>query len=311
MAIKTDPNVNGRQLLDDLYSGDLVVLTRLDAVGDLVEHTQAELSKLFDPYPPEEAHLHITPDEMAKLLGRWKPLFIHSDRSNDLVRRIIREAGFDPGETHYDVPKPRTSFPEGHLTTGIAFAFPWHRDTWYAAPSQQINWWMPIYPVSAMNAMSFDTANFARSVPNDSASFDYYQANSDRLTVASQVGTDRRARPRAIDHQASTDTIVLPNPGSILLFSGANLHTSIPNTTRRARYSIDFRTVDVSDVLSGRGAPMSDVACSGIAIRDFINVDDGRPFEEATVVSLFGAPPPGVMLLFDAAAAEESAVIAR
>ena len=41
-------------------------------------------------------------------------------RSRELVRAIIAEAGFDPGHTHYDVPKPRTSFPQGHLTTGIA-----------------------------------------------------------------------------------------------------------------------------------------------------------------------------------------------
>ena len=308
MAIKTDPDVDGRQLRDDLYSGGLVVLTRLRAVADLVTYTKAELVKLFDPYHPEEAHLHIEPDEMAKLLGRWKPSFIHSDEANELVRQIIVQAGFDPTETHYDVPKPRTSFPQGHLTTGIAFAFPWHRDTWYSAPSQQINWWMAIYPVSSQNAMSFDTANFARPVPNSSDSFDYYQANTDRLTVAGQVGKDVRARPRAIENVASTDTIILPNPGSILLFSGANLHTSIPNTTSRARYSIDFRTVDAADVIAGKGAPMSDVECTGTAIRDFMNVSDGGAFQEATVVQLFGAPPPGVMLLFDAAAAEESAV---
>jgi hypothetical protein len=44
-----------------------------------------------------------------------------------------------------------------HLTTGVAFAFPWHRDTWYSAlRARQINWWLPIFPVRDDNAMSFD-----------------------------------------------------------------------------------------------------------------------------------------------------------
>ena len=118
---------------------------------------------------------------MAKILGAWKPRFIHSERSRKLVRAIIAEAGFPPEDTHYDLPKPRTSFPVGHLTTGVAFAFPWHRDVWYSAPAQQINWWLPIFPVRDDNAMSFDLASFDRAVPNTSDTFDYYQNNASRL----------------------------------------------------------------------------------------------------------------------------------
>ena len=45
--------------------------------------------------------------------------FIHSERSKKLVRAVIEEAGFPPEETHYDLPKPRTSFPVGHQNTGF------------------------------------------------------------------------------------------------------------------------------------------------------------------------------------------------
>lgn len=306
MAIKNDPDVDPRTLLADLYSGDLILLSRLPAVAEMVVHVRDALEELFDPHPPEQAHQFFSPEEMAKLLGRWKPAFIHSERSKTLVREIIEQAGFDPNSTHYDVPKPRTSFPQGHLTTGIAFAFPWHRDTWYAAPAQQINWWLPIYPAAANNAMSFDQRSFDRSVDNNSAKFDYYRANSERLTVASQVSGDTRVRPEAIDHHPAAETIVLPAPGTVLLFSGANLHTSIPNTSDRARYSVDFRTVDTADVRSGRGAPMGDVACTGTAIRDFVNVHDGSSFAEQTVREIFGSPPADVMLVFDKAAAQQA-----
>jgi hypothetical protein len=91
---------------------------------------------------------------------------------------------------------------------------------------------------------------------------------------------------------------VLPSPGAVLLFSGAQLHRSIPNTSGRARYSVDFRTVDVGDLRARRGAPLVDVHCTGTSIRDFRNVADGGAFDEQVVQDLFGAPPPGAMLVF-------------
>ena len=58
--------------------------------------------------------------------------------SKKLACEIIREVGLPAEYTHYDLPKPLTSFPVGHLTTGVTLAFPWHRDVWYSAPAQQI-----------------------------------------------------------------------------------------------------------------------------------------------------------------------------
>jgi hypothetical protein len=300
MNIVIDPDVPGDELRQCLYAGNLVILTRLQALRDFVEYTREELTKLFQPHDPEHVHEHIDPPEMAKILGAWKPRFIHSERSRKLVRSVIAEAGFPAEGTHYDLPKPRTSFPAGHLTTGVAFAFPWHRDVWYSAPAQQINWWLPIFPVRDDNAMSFDLASFDQAVPNSSDAFDYYQNNAARRSTATQVTREVQARPGALNHKPGQELIILPAPGEVLLFSGAQLHASIPNTSGRARYSVDFRTVDVGDLIAGRGAPLADVRCTGTAIRDFINVGDESSFDEQTVVKLFGPPPSEAMLVFDA-----------
>ena len=69
-----------------------------------------------------------------------------------------------------------------------------------------------------------------------------------------------QARPGAIDHKPEQELVILPAPGEVLLFSGAQLHASTPNTSGLARYSVDFRTVYVPDLLAGRGAPLVDVA---------------------------------------------------
>ena len=159
--------------------------------------------------------------------------------------------------------------------------------------------------------MSFDLASFDQTVPNTSETFDYYQNNTSRRTTATGVTREVQARPGAVDHTPAQELVILPAPGEVLLFSGAQLHKSIPNTSGRARFSVDFRTVYMPDLTAGRGAPLVDVHCTGTAIRDFVNVADESSFDEDTVVNLFGAPPADAMLVFGAPAAESSAAEAQ
>jgi hypothetical protein len=298
MTVFVDPDVPALILRQTIYHGDLVVFTRLRSVRQFVDYTREQLVDLFKPYDPERAYEHIDKAEMARLLGSWKPRFIHSSRSKELICSIIREAGFCAEGTHYDVPKPRTSFPVGHLTTGIAYAFPWHRDVWYSAPAQQINWWLPVFAVRDDNSMCFDLGNFDRAVTNSSSQFDYYRNNTARLNTASQISDERQVRPAALNYKPVDELAVVPAPGAVMLFSGAQLHASIPNTSGRARFSVDFRTVDVADLNAGRGAPLVDADCTGTAIRDFRRVADGAPFDEETVTRLFGVPPAGSTVVF-------------
>jgi hypothetical protein len=161
-----------------------------------------------------------------------------------------------------------------------------------------VNWWLPVFEVREDNAMRFDLGSFDHAVTNSSAEFDYYQNNTARLSTASQISSERQIRPAALKHSPTDDLIVIPPPGAVMLFSGAQLHASIPNTSGASRFSVDFRTVDVADLFAGRGAPLVDAHSTGTSIRDFCRVSDGAPFEEESVVRLFGAPPAGSTLVF-------------
>jgi hypothetical protein len=282
-----------------LYKGDLAVFTGLSAVADIVAFTAAQLRGLFSPHDPEDAHVHFTPIEVAALLGQWKPRFIHDETAQSLVRAVIQEAGFSGDSTHYDLPKPRTAFPVGHLETGIAFAFPWHRDTWYSAPPQQINWWLPIFDVQRDNAMKFDLEMFGTPVTNDSENFDYYRVNRQRITTASQIKVETQSRPSAVDHVANDEFVMLLRPGSVMAFSGAHLHATIANTSDRSRYSLDFRTVDRRDVAQRIGAPLVDVRCTGTSLRDFLSVKSCERLDEELVRAVYGDPPEDAMLVFE------------
>jgi hypothetical protein len=58
------------------------------------------------------------------------------------------------------------------------------------------------------------------------------------------------------------------------MFSGAQLHSTVPNTSGRTRFSIDFRTVNIDDVRARRGARNVDAACTGTTLRDFVCCSD-------------------------------------
>ena len=144
-----------------------------------MEYIREELTELFRPHDPEHVHEHIEPTEMAddprRLEAALHPLGPVQEAG---PARSSRRRASSAEHTHYDVPKPRTSFPVGHLTTGIAFAFPWHRDVWYSAPAQQINWWLPVFPVREDNAMSFDLAQLRPGRAEQLGPFDYYRNNA-------------------------------------------------------------------------------------------------------------------------------------
>jgi hypothetical protein len=298
-TVRMNPSGTNEELRQGLFSGELFVLTNLPAVAEFVEHARRELTALFAPHDPQHVHEHLDPAELAKVLADWKPKFIRHPDSIRLTKEIITQAGFDPMTAHYDLPKPRTAYPVGHLTSGIAYAFPWHRDSWYSAPTQQFNFWLPIWEPQANNAMAFDPAGFGRKVPNNSVDFNYYRRNVERASLSDVVKSDPRAQPAATDWNPDQQTIVLPSPGSVLIFAGDQLHRTIPNTSGLSRYSIDFRIVDITDIEAGRGAPGLDVSCTGTSVRDFKRVSDNAEMPDRVVRILEPTPPTdGAVLTF-------------
>jgi ectoine hydroxylase-related dioxygenase (phytanoyl-CoA dioxygenase family) len=185
---------------------------------------------------------------------------------------MLSELGCDPGKTYFDVPRMRTAFPGEYLKSGIAYAFHPHRDTWYSAPFCQINWWMPFYELNANNCMAVHPHYWDRPVKNGSSQYNYYKWNlENRRTAAQHVKTDTRVQPHAEEPMELDPQIRLVcRVGGVYLFSGAQMHSTVPNTSGVTRYSIDFRTVHIDDVWNRRGAPNIDSECTGTTMRDYL-----------------------------------------
>ena len=276
-AVYQDPNFDDDRRRAELYAGQIVVHSPKPASLALAEFARSLIEQAFAPLDPRTAQHELPVDRYAAILSTLKPAFIHHAESKRHVRALLTELGCDPEQTYFDVPRLRSSTSSGYLTTGIAYAWHPHRDTWYSAPACQINWWFPVYEITTENAMAFHPAYFSQGVTNDSSGYNYYEWNQTHrgAHVASYTNKDPRPLPRATEPVALEPQIrLIPPVGGVIVFSGAQMHSSVPNTSGVTRYSIDFRTVHVGDAAARLGAKNVDSACTGTTMRDYLRVSD-------------------------------------
>jgi len=279
-----DSPMTDEERRDRLYKGDIFIFSPSPATRQLIALAGEMLTSGFAPYDPREIHKHKTPEEVAGILATLKPRFIHHPDCKKLIPAIMEEHGVEVDKLYFDVPRMRSAYPSDFLTSGIAYAFDAHRDTWYSAPMCQQNWWIPIYPLHPDNSMGFYPRHFEEGVDNNSEIYNYYEWNEkSRGSAAQHIKTDTRPQPKAQQDIEKVTVRFLPPPGGIVLFSGAQLHETVPNLAGVARYSIDFRTVHYDDVLARRGAPNVDSRCTGTTMRDYMNARDMSPLPEEVV----------------------------
>ena len=284
LSVHYDPHMSDAERRERLYSGDIFILSPTPSSCALVERGRELLEQAFAPHHPDSAHHHISPEETAAILARLKPEFVHHPACKLLIPELMREHGVNLEKLYFDVPRMRSAYPGDFLTSGIAYAFHPHRDTWYSAPPCQLNWWMPIYPLKPNNGMGFYPRYFDQPVANNSEIYNYYEWNEkSRASAAQHIKTDTRPQPRPQQELEQTTVRFLPPPGGIILFSGAHLHETVPNLEGVARYSIDFRTVDYDDVVARRGAANVDSRCTGTTMRDYLHATDLSHLPEEAV----------------------------
>ncbi len=269
----------------ELYQGSIFVYSPSPSVLKLCDFARELIETAFQPHDPRKIQDKIPVERCVEILAELKPKFIHHPRSKDLIKAILTERGCDPEKTYFDVPRLRTAFPSDYLSSGIAYAFHPHRDTWYSAPGSQINWWMPVYDVCPDNIMAFHPRYFREAVPNSSETYNYYEWNrKGRQSAAANVKQDVRVQPRAqVPLDPDPQVRVVANVGGIMLFSAAQLHSTVPNTCGVTRYSIDFRTVHLDDVCNKSGAANIDSAATGTTMWDYIRATDFARLPEEAV----------------------------
>jgi hypothetical protein len=288
-AVFSNPSFTDDARRSRLYQGQVMVYPARAETTALIGFAEELITEAFGGLNPETAQYDLPVERFAAILAELKPKFIHHTESKRLIKDMLGSFGCDQDKTYFDVPRMRSSTSDDYLTTGIAYAFHPHRDTWYSAPLSQVNWWIPIFEVVPENVMTFHPRYWGP-VANGSRRYDYYEWNrTSRFNAAQHIGKDTRDQPKIEEPvELEPRVTVVPEPGGVMIFSGNQLHSSVPNNSGRTRYSIDFRTVHLDDVVNRHEAPNFDCECTGTNLRDFLRVSDLDRFPEDEALTYEG-----------------------
>jgi hypothetical protein len=295
-----DSQLDDRVRCYRLYGGQIFVFSPRAGSIALCEFAREMIEAVFDPLDPRRAQYSMSVEQYVAIVAPLKPKFIHHPRTKQLLQDLLKEVGCDMSKTYFDVPRLRMVTSDGYLTSGVGYVHHPHRDTWYSAPLCQLNWWIPIYDIDSASSLAFHPRYWSQPVRNTSSRFNYYEWNSvGRRNAAQHIKTDARQQPRAEEPiELEPQVRVVCNAGGIILFSGAQLHSTVPNTSGLTRYSIDFRTVHIDDVVSKGGAPNIDSAPTGTSLRDFMRGTDLSRVPDEVVALYDDKPPEGADLVF-------------
>lgn len=287
-----DSSMSDDQRREQLYRGQLLTFQPRASVLALVEYARELIAAAFGDQDPELAQHNMSPEAYEVILASFKPVFINSPRSKELLQALLLDFGCDPEKTYFDVPRLRTATSHNYLSRGAAYKFETHRDTWFSAPLSQLNWWFPVYTHESGNAIAFHPNHWHQGVPNGSEHYHMraWYAEGARLKATGEP--DLRRRPEAYEPLETDPQIRLVLlPGGLTVFAGAHMHSTVPNETGKTRWSVDFRTVHLDDLKAQRGVPNLDSQCTGTTLVDFLRLADLAPLpEEITDLYALGTP---------------------
>lgn len=252
-----------------LYDGAVFRIAPNDATLETVETINALLAGAgLDRAPPAAEDYDAFVDATAAL----RRLMIDDPAFIARLHAVIAATGFAPEDHACDHMRLRAVLPGAHERPELQRSYAAHRDTWYANPQAQLNWWMPLHDVTEDQSFHFYPDAFDRPVANGSVDFDY-------ATWINGVGwqnardTSQVAWPELReDISGYREAPFSAKAGEIILFSSAHLHKTRPNMTGTIRYSVDFRTVHLGDHEAGLGAPNVDNASTGSALADYVTI---------------------------------------
>jgi hypothetical protein len=259
-----------------IFEGNLLQYGANHSTRKLADHAISMMIKELAPHEPEKAQFSLPVKSFIERVGALKSGFTNDLITKTLVRDILVSFGCDLEETYFDVPRLRVVPHGDYLSSGVSYAYKAHRDIWYSSPRAQLNWWMPVYAVTAQRAMSFFPEYWDKPVANSSSEFDYEQwCNVGRQMASSQVKTDTRQHPLPLSPiDCNSELRLAGTKGDVTIFSAAHLHATAPNISGETRFSIDFRTINKSDIQNKRGGPVIDSLSRGTTLGDFLRASD-------------------------------------
>ena len=110
-SVHFDSQIGDEERRNRLYAGDIFIMSATERTRALIDFARGTLEEAFAPHDPRTIHKHKTPEEVAAILGKLKPQFIHHPESKKIIPQIMEERGVDLEKLYFDVPRMRSAYP--------------------------------------------------------------------------------------------------------------------------------------------------------------------------------------------------------
>ncbi|MAA80410.1 MAG: hypothetical protein CL916_14235 [Deltaproteobacteria bacterium] len=274
MIFQTTLPKNNQKTRDELYQGTVFQCPATTASKKLVHMVYEVLYQVLGT-EPRKAERKKTAEQFFNEMGIIRKKIYTQPRFHQAIRSCIAALGFDNTYTAFDPARLRIINHDGHHNPLAAAVYYPHRDIWYGHPKSLITWWIPLDSLMPEETFCFYPDFFHTPVHNSSEIFDYDQwvAKGWDLKIGWQKVSQkhRNQYPAMLQDIISERTIGFScQKAENLLFAGAHLHRTLPQSLGRTRFSLDFRIVDMRDFQANKGAPRIDDNSKGNAVRDYI-----------------------------------------
>lgn len=250
-----DGGVSPQSLGRALFEGRLVVFENLPAVGKLTRRARTILSDVFATDDPPAAENRLSAPAFRRLALEARKVIGRDETIARQWRDTLASIGYLPEDTWLDRIRLRAVPSRDDIDHPRLQALPPHRDTWGSGIAAQVNWWLPLYPLSDTRTMLLWPAAFRHPVANDSADWSFAEFRRGSTAEYPLLPVARESPP-------APALPVSIAPGQLLAFSAAHLHGGVRDASGTTRFGIDSRTVWDPDRRAGRGAPNVDCAAT-------------------------------------------------
>jgi hypothetical protein len=249
-----------------LYAGNIFKLPATSVTTELVAYIR-QLAEDALGGPLANAHERFDFDGAKQKLAPLRAALASEPRYVGTLTSIASVIGASSALA-FDPLRLRCSLHGRHEGPGTETAYAIHRDTWYANPQCQINFWIPLHDVTEEQTFTFFPHHFNAPIRNTSSAFSYddwitkrgWQSSKANVAVAFPLVLEEPTPGQAFKAKS----------GDIIVFSASQLHQTIRNDSGITRFSLDFRAVHLGDHGQGLGAPNVDNGSRPDALRDYL-----------------------------------------
>ena len=243
-----------------LFSGEVLVFRRVPAMQTLIEYTDSLLKKHIGNIDPTRVQEYLNEVEYLERMGNAQKEFRTSREPKNLFFNVLAEVGVEHSTTYWDHFPLRAVPCRGTHKGGRCEWVDVHRDSWGSTINAQLNWWAPIYPLTAERTMAFYPDYWHRPLANDTDTWSIDEYIRQRNLLSDQERKVPYSSVPLPKEAVDTSHIcpVLVDPGDVICFASAHLHASVVNTSNRTRFSVEMRTVNTDTLRCGQGAPNVD-----------------------------------------------------